>query len=399
MNLASSIRELEEVEGRLNAVTDRLSMGAGSIFRIACQYLPAWGIGVTDENRRWIERRSIRNYCAEWKRGGDDYHKAINIAIRKANLQYAHNEINGMLAEIAVNLMRALFELRGFCPEKPCRVLDVGAGSGGTTVAILDRMSEDKLTSEMARACRFTLIEPSPNQLYSDKSGTISAEQKLSRHPLGLENEGYSLLCTDLTSHLPEMAPGSYDMVVSNAAFHHFSFITHLQSLHEKLKDDGVMVVGDWHNTVFSHPAYVIPILRSLEAGEDEIDRFRNIFHVMEMDTHQALDNALSLEKRKANEKFLKFVTSLAAEMAKSSRQPQGNGQFYFLEALESKESRLAKMDEGGFLTDYAELVEKHDAFRIAKPALRTNVKKVFPDSEVAYVMAVGKSAKNPRRP
>ena len=395
----TSISDLEKIEAKLNLVTEKLNMGAGSIFRIACQYLPAWGIGVTDENRRWIERRSIKSYCEEWRRGGDDYHKAINIAIRKANLQYAHDEINGMLAEIAVNMVRAMFELRKFSPDDPCRVLDIGAGSGGTTVAILDRMSEDKQTREMARACRFTLIEPSPDQLFSDRNDMISAEQKLGRHPIGLDNENYSLLCTDLVSHLPEMAPASYDMVVSNAAFHHFSFLTHMQSLYEKLRENGVMVVGDWHNTVFSHPAYVLPILRELKAGEDDINRFRNIFNVMEIETHHDLDNALPLEKRRANEKFLKFVTALAAEMAKTARQPQGKGQYYFLEALESKESRLGKMKDAGFLTDYAELVEKHDAFRIAKPALRTNVKKVFPDSEVAYVMAVGKGVRSQRAP
>ena len=372
MELKSAIGDLRKIDETLHLICEGLSVAPGSIFRIASQYLVNWGILITDENREWIEEQSNRSYREEWRGGSGESNEAIAHAIEKANLIYGNDYLNTVVAEMTVEILDGMSHGKD---RKKLIICDMGAGTGGTTGAVLDMM-ELKKKRKLSRLCHFYLVEPSLERLRE-------ANERLKRHSLQVD---YELVCSSQEVHLSMIRDSRFDMMVSTAVFHHMSFPTYLQQIREKMADGGVMVVGDWFTTMWQHPAQLVPILRALGATEPKQKLFETYFNVRREDI-QRLERALTPQQREANRYMLKYVIALAEEM----RGVESKSRLCFLEAHESVNDRLSKMQKAGFETDIAELREKHRGFaRIAG-----TVRSIYPTHDIACVVTAAKMPTN----
>lgn len=253
-----------------------------------------------------------------------------------------------MLASMALAVIE---EMSKSGAGKKIRILDIGAGDGKTTIAVLDQMKSMGQES-LAEHCKFILLDPSPVALASAHTrigdrGTIL--------PIGGTLEDYL-----------EEDPRPMDMVISNAVFHHFSFPTFLGRIREKLAEDGVMVVGDWHTTIWSQPAFIVPILRMLGAEEPKIRRFEMEFNVKRGDQEQ-LEKQLTPMQRESNRRMLEYERYMSEELRNSNQTTQ----LLLFEAHESLDDRLGKYRDIGFVTGLEELKKKRFC-RKAKINVRT---------------------------
>lgn len=372
MQLKKEIRDLESIDENVADITKDLSMQPGSVFRVACQYLENWGVQIAPENIEWIKETALQSYMKEYEGTGEEINAAIRRAIVATGLASRSGDeegdiiLNRNIGGMAVNHLLAIHE-----GKKKFIICDIGAGDGGTTVAILDGLARTEETMELASFCEFHLIEPSFKRIKS------AVEDRLEKHPVKVK---YSIHTGTHEEFVPMRKDGTVDMIVSSAVYHHMPFPDYLDDLYDVLSPDGVLVMGDWFYNIFEHPARIIPLLEDLGLTKKNMDRFRNYFGIP-FDTKEINKN-LTTEQERTNRKFRKYTSSLAEELGKIGKIQ------YFIEGYELVSERMEKMRQAGFETDISELREKHRAFT----RTISNVRKIYPAvGEIACVISAGK--------
>jgi predicted O-methyltransferase YrrM len=378
-----SKNQLATLDAWLKTISADLTMEAGSLFRIAFQHLPNWGVQVTDANREWIKRRSGRSYFNEWESGDEKTNQAIETAT-KSVVPFGNQDLNRFVAAAAAGIMASMLE-QGieFSRRRPFRICDVGTGTGDTVIALLDRLNSDRRMQKLASCCTFDLLDTSTQRLEE-------AERSLRRHVLAPRSDCYTLVRSDLCRHMSRLKESEFDMVLSNAVFHHMSFPDYLTHISNSLAEGGVMITGDWFTTLFESPAYAVSVLHELGAKPDKVELFESVFGI-DGDKKAEWDARLTFEQRKANEKVLKYIGALAKE----TKGFEKGSRLYFLEAFESLGDRLEKMEGAGLVTDLDELRANYSGFL----KLDRSVRRVFPGMDLACVIAAAKRKPGQTRP
>jgi 2-polyprenyl-3-methyl-5-hydroxy-6-metoxy-1,4-benzoquinol methylase len=366
--LAGSQEGILEIDKVLSGLFDGFRLIPGSICRIANQYLSNWGIAVTEENKGWIEARSLDSYEYEWSQSDDSYYRAINIATTKAGIEFNNEGLNDTLANKTALVIEAMLEDD---KRREFKILDVGAGNGATTMKVLDVMKIRGLDESIFRRCHFYLLEPSDKALRKALETMRERKAASKVSPIGMT----------VQDHLDTVSDNSYDLVISNAVFHHMSFPDYLSRVYSMLAEDGVMIVGDWHTTIWSQPAFMLPILKALGAPGDRIRDFETFFGVMKGD-YERLLRSLPESERESNYFMLEYERHLAEELRGFS----GHSKLYMLEAHESLSDRLRNYERAGFTVDLEELRQHHKAFL----DMKRNVNKLK-RKELGAVVAMGK--------
>lgn len=399
MRLISETPELERLDGFLAKLSQGLSMGFGSIFRIANQYLKYWGVDVTDKNRDWIKERANDSYVEEWRLGTAKTNKAIEEAIELANLDIGNELMNAQVGEMILDILRVLHN-----GKRDFLIYDVGAGSGDTTRAILNHLDLYPETRKIAPHCYFRLIEPSEERLVGKKKKPeneeeeeASAKEKIESHKLYSWLPEAPVYIVGTHKFLEDVGNNSIDIAVSNAVFHHMPFPDHYGMIKRKLARDGVMVVGDWHTTIWKHPAFVVPILEAVakdkETGMEVIKDFKRHFGLEDVDIRDVEKEMGITQMQKTGHKYMiDFIRHLAIRLQDIEEQ------LFFLEAHEAFEDRVMNVKDkehgGGLEADISRLREWHPAFR----NIENNQQIVFPNHDLAAVIAAGKQFSPPKR-
>jgi len=387
LTLDSDVREIfDYLEKRAG-----LSIPPGSIFRVAYQYMRNYGIEITDENRRRIEALSLESYHNEWDDSDSTNNKAIERAIGNACISIGNIGLNGAVADMAVGILVSMKESAAG-GSRQFNILDIGAGTGDTTLALMDEMAETKEGRELAEACRFILLEPSKKRL-EEAQVNLHDNSKLNCKD-GVFKGKVLDRCTAVKKSLEETLAGTdrggsamekIDMVISSAALHHMSFPTYLSRLRERLAEDGVMVIGDWHNNLFTIPLNIINLLRELvdddDAAEPCLRQLKILLRARDEDERH-FNQSLSEPQRTANDMFQRYVASLGREI-KPYRQRLVSKPC-FIEALESVEDSMQKLKEHGFEIDINELRKSHRGFA----RIDRNIREAMKGVPVAHVIA-----------
>jgi SAM-dependent methyltransferase len=155
--------------------------------------------------------------------------------------------------------------------EKPgVRLNYFEPGAGVSTVMIYKRLLE---ASEDIGRVFGTLLEPSAQRLEA-----ACAELK----KLGLmAGKNYRPRVLKDTDALFAADPDSQDIIVSVAQIHHHSYLDEpMQALHAVTKPGGYIVITDWHNSMWEHPAMVYDFLRGFEweTKEKDLAEFARVF-------------------------------------------------------------------------------------------------------------------------
>jgi len=374
MKVKKEIDELRDIDEFLADLFKGLPMAPGSLYRIASQYLVNWNVEVDGGNREFIKNAAEKTYKEDWRESGGEINDAISKAIMIAGLGTGDKNLNRSLAEMAVGALMTLHELDG---RRKLRVLDSGAGKGPTTDAILNEITRYEERKVLRDFCEFYLLEPSLPRVNE-------ASERLSRHPLDVRCH---FLATSHEDIVPIFRSGKFDLIVSSGVYHHMPFPDYLDDLYEILADDGVLIIADWFTTIWEQPSRIIPVLDSFGLDHDRIEIFRGFFDIPYETA--AIDKKLSPEQYEANKAMARYLTALGDELSGGKE-----SSLYFFEAHESLPERIEKMKKAGFELDTSTLSEKYKAF----VRIPNNIKKLYPDSDIACVMAAGKGKKSEKK-
>jgi SAM-dependent methyltransferase len=327
---------------------------------------------VTPKNRDWIKRRAAEKFFEEWQKTTEKANEAIEKAILDVKELIIGNQgLNRELGEMVVSILRRMHALDG---DRIFTIYDLGAGDGDTTLAVLNAMDLYPHTKGLAPYCKFRLLDPGSQRLRV-------AEAKIAAHPLSklLLSRPVSIVgSSDFFES--DVGKGSVDIFISNAVLHHFPFPDHYRVIREKLAEDGVLVAGDWHNTILSHPAFFVPLLEAIGADTYLVNEFMNRFGIKEGD-RKKLEEGLTPRQKACHQPFIDFIK------AQSVRLKEVGEKLCILECLESFEDRGMNMRVAGFEDRIDVLRKEHVGFG----DIERNKNLVFADSDLAGVVAVGK--------
>jgi len=377
--LLTSESGISRLNTMLHYICDSLPIESGAIQMLASQYYESYGIGITDDNRERLKAESFDCYRV-WESGTSESNRAIARAINAIGLGQGDRELNKGVAELLVEILLEMDDGR-----MRFNITDLGTGPGGTIDAILEFMRKNEATLSIASRCTFYLVELSWDRLAEAR--VIIERNRINEVVKKLR---FIPKCEPLEDYLAEQRPRYLHAIVSSGALHHCSFSDHFARMYEALNEDGVLVIGDWHNSLFSHPANLISVLGRLGTSTNVITDFKLLFGVTEDDAKR-FEKELTREERIANQYFADFIVKMASEL----RKIEERSRLPFFEALESVGDRVRKIQNAGFVTDIEELREKHRGFvRIFDPEKGDLVRPIFPKTTVACVMGAGKIAR-----
>jgi len=253
----------------------------GSPLKVPTTAWRRWGIEWRDQKEfHCLVSKSEQLYAQEWE--GSDQARLDDVAraAQCAGIADANASLNRAVGTALAELLcRARGELA---------VIDIGAGTGATTEAVLEHVPllEDSGV--------FSLVDPSLGSLHlagqRPKLARLLEERRITFHCMK-DLEISSRLCRQ------------FDVAVANAALHHHAFLEPVfEIVFQLLKPGGILVIGDWHNSMWLDPWRVLRFLDSLQwEGKDEaLARLASRFPVS---TTQEHDPSLA----RANEQICSF--------------------------------------------------------------------------------------------
>jgi SAM-dependent methyltransferase len=217
----------------------------GSPLRAPSFAWPAWGFhfDTQQEFERFVAL-SEKAYSGEWATTNCSSHDEISRATAAAGLGSANEHLNTCVALVAAALISE-------APGSRSRILDLGAGSGATALAVWKN-----LDSKVRLRTSWTLVDPA-------KSALEQAVARLTES--GMSSEQLSIYTMRDLDIMPQWNQ-CYDLIISTAAIHHHAYLEPVfRLIHQVLAPGGSFIGGDWHNSLSTHPAEILELLDTLQ--------------------------------------------------------------------------------------------------------------------------------------
>ncbi len=390
--LHSPPKTREEVNAEIQRVFEGLVTIPGEIERIFFGYLRNWlNREIDEEERAMIKAISEKSYHTEWKNATAKVYEAIRRAIPQAKLAVGNEGMNDALAQLLAPIVIGMLE--DSPDDREFEVLDVGAGEGKTTLALLHQISifEERNGTDFMRRLHFYTLEPGWNNLH--KIGT-----ELQKGGFMERINNWTPLGGMFERFMRKSRGGEYDLIMSSAALHHLTDPAYLDTVGRLLRDNGIFAVGDWYTTLFSHPSLLLPTLRTLHPSNSEeekresdrkIRRYMNFFGIYKEDLWKEIEQGFTEEQRKANEEMRLYVIKVAEENRLLSREDR-ESQLRLFEGHRSLADHMKGAKRAGIETERDVLSEKHPGFG----RVRYNFRNVNPGSDISSVWAGAKLRK-----
>ncbi len=236
-------------------------IGLGSPLRVPSHAWRNWGISwETEAEYARLITLGEEEYRKEWKTTTEHSHHDIARAANLAGLGDANSRLNAACAGLVAKEVQA--------QKRELRILDVGAGTGNTSLAVFAATSH--------------LHHPQVTLLDYAKSALDQASESLTASGL-VPNRDFSVCLGQDMQAETLFGKDCFDIVIAVAALHHHSdILVGLGPIAAALKPGGLVIVGDWHNTMWENPARVHALLRQLgdwPQKNQDIEQFGATLH------------------------------------------------------------------------------------------------------------------------
>jgi SAM-dependent methyltransferase len=185
---------------------------------------------------------SEKLYESEWAAGSPKQMQYVVDAITNSGLGNFSQMLRDINADAVTHIVnRAKSVVKYFEP-----------GAGVSTVNVYQKLKEKNIDLEKIYT---TMLEPS-------KTRVEAAAEELKK--MGLkEDKNFKVVVDKDTNALNYVQPRSQDLVSCVAQIHHHSYLdTPLRVLYNSLCDGGIIMIADWHNSLWEHPARVYQALK-----------------------------------------------------------------------------------------------------------------------------------------
>ncbi|MEM4165945.1 MAG: methyltransferase domain-containing protein [Candidatus Bilamarchaeaceae archaeon] len=362
------MEKIEIIDENIKAITQDLPIKLGSILRIASQALKNWGIDIDlseKELQQKLEIKSLEEYSKEWRVVNDAVYRAIHQAVIDSNLGEGNQQLNTEIGKIATPII--IEKLKN---KKKLIMADIGAGTGETTATILS-MAYDEIGKRGLSNIEVYLIEPS----FRSTSHLVDIMQK------SYPTVQYQIITATDYQHLQFLKKSVFDIVVSNAVFHHHSFPTYLRMINDIIKKDGFLIIGDWYSEIWYEPKTVAYLLKEgLGINEEKVCSFINLFEKASWPQIVQYWNNKKEDEKIRNEGMLLYIKNLVKRLKEEHERLEEERkkaiqqnlhydantkvELNIFEAHETYEHRKEKIIKAGFEVNPDDIRKKHKYIR-----------------------------------
>ena len=242
--------------------TDAVSMS--STLRTPHYAWKNWGVNYREHEFASLVEQSEAEYGKDSNLFTPESYTGTAIVNRAAEMAGLGNA-NGMLNR--ANAETVCAHVRNMSPnEDTIRILDIGAGSGNTTLAIVDELPPHILERTV-----FHLVEPAGAALEA-------AAERLQQR-----DAKYQAVNKPDTEFIAGCGPDSFHVVTAVAAIHHHAYLDPIfAELYRVLAPGGLLCFSDWHHRMHLHPRHAFALVQfSHSSGlisDADLNRFREVF-------------------------------------------------------------------------------------------------------------------------
>ncbi len=262
----------------------------GDVRRVPSYAYPNWGL-----NEGLWKKESEEAYETEWKSGSPRQMQYVVEAITRSGL----GNFSQMLRDINADVITYLISKA----KERVNYLEIGAGV--STVNVYQKLKKNKLDLEKIYT---TMVEPS-------KSRIECAAEELSK--MGLKKEiNFKLFVSKDTDVNKCVDQNSQDIIGSVAQIHHHSYWREtIQVLYETLNKNGIILISDWHNSLWEHPARVYNALKEDYNWETKDEDLKNFVTTYPKAIKNAEEfNSLNIEANRMIREFWKSYGEIRSE-------------------------------------------------------------------------------------
>jgi len=226
---------------------------------------PSWGLHIGT-----YRVESDRLYASEWEGGSPRQMQVVVEAITRSGLGNFSQLLRDANAKSVARFLERMQRI-----GIRTNYLEIGAGQ-----STVDLYSELDMQGFDLQRLYSTLVEPSGSRIEA-------AAAKLEEKGLKKDKNFRVLVCRDIDIMDPAktggrpVEPGSQNIVSAVATIHHHAYLGKpFRALYDALAENGAILIADWHNPEWEHPARVRMALekdyddRQWTTKEEDIARF-----------------------------------------------------------------------------------------------------------------------------
>jgi len=260
--LLSSVEEIKEFDKEFWEVTKGLPIRSGSLLKVPSSSYHRFGIKLTPENRPDLISASERFYRRDIEENleREMLHQTEETEETKQKRE-VERKMSWVIGDSVRETMHSLDD-----GTRKFRIVEIGMREISSAIAGELYMHQE--TRALLDRVEFHLVDWSPTALL---------EARTMLHRLyGLDAQNHDFL--DFGDFLLKSADREFDFIVSVGSFHHKSTPDFLLEIKRCLKDDGILLSGEWYSALWHHPYTLYKLLEVMGTDERRLSMFASLF-------------------------------------------------------------------------------------------------------------------------
>lgn len=293
MKLVTTLKDIKAYDRRFWEITKNLPLRTGSLLKVRKEALHRYGIDIS---------RLSRQEIAELRRFSENYHRIdledqeqqpkIDGFLQTEWRQDRKREMSQYAGQTVKELLRSLVARR-----EHMTVAEIPARRKPASFSVAVALWNDPEVEQLLSKSAFHLVNYNNAKMHS-------AVREMERYHVHDIVPNWRKTDVDF---LRSQKDGSLDIIITLMHLHKKAFLSeYLKELHRVLSDDGVLVIGDWHSTIFDHPVNTFDFFLNVMKAQQEADEIRKFFGPELMRPDQKVD--LTREEIRANKVHLSYL-------------------------------------------------------------------------------------------
>lgn len=308
-----------------------ISVRPGSITKVASEAYLNWMIGLTEENRRWLEGRAEHFHLKDEVNGRES--PLDSVTIREKLEPHLLTLTTNVVTEI-IGVLNNKTKYLNICILSSAR--RIGAIISSLAAAVIS----DKTVGKILRTKTvFSFADPLSEERLKNVISALKTHGLKYNVPVIPERDDH---------FLARQPPNYFDMIISFLHYHNKPFPTHLSLAHRVLKDDGVLIIADWNSALWHHPENYYVLLKNVGADDRLLSKFIKYFGLAQQPA--LVTDGLTPQEIKAMMDHLDYWSSIGRAIDITSERER---RLFCLSAHITSKQSIKRLNAAGFVTDF----------------------------------------------